>query len=143
LLFRAYNLQDTGLDTVDANLKLGHLADERTYDEAALILRDLGVKTVRLLTNNSEKIQKLQSAGITVSERFEMVPRVVTNENLAYLTTKVERMNHVLDLRSLTPQAGPLGSNSSSTTVSVSSSPAPASPVLQPVHPKDVKVDST
>ena len=98
-MYRAYNLQDGGLDTVEANLRLGHQADERTYDEATMILQDLGVKTVRLLTNNSEKVQKLEEAGIEVSERLEMIPKIVTPDNLAYLATKVEKMNHVLDMR--------------------------------------------
>ncbi|KAM0756635.1 hypothetical protein T439DRAFT_321330 [Meredithblackwellia eburnea MCA 4105] len=80
---RAYNLQDLGYDTVEANLLLGHGADERRYDVAAGILRDLGVEDVALLTNNPDKIGRIVQAGIKVSERREMVPRFwsVTGQN--------------------------------------------------------------
>ena len=66
---RAYNLQDEGLDTVEANLRLGHRADERDYRLAALIIRDLGIRSVNLLTNNPTKIRELRSLGITVHRR--------------------------------------------------------------------------
>lgn len=72
---RAYNLQDLGHDTVAANLLLGHGADLRTYDIAGAILRDLAIPEVRLLTNNPDKIQKIEKEGVTVVERVEMVPR--------------------------------------------------------------------
>lgn len=72
----AYNLQDMGHDTVSANILLGHLADARKYDVAAEILRDLGVGSCRLLTNNPEKMEALESEGITVEARVPMVPRV-------------------------------------------------------------------
>lgn len=79
---RAYNLQDMGHDTVTANLLLGHKADERAYDIATAILRDLGLNGngsegagLRLLTNNPDKVQALQETGVTVSERVSMVPR--------------------------------------------------------------------
>jgi len=78
---RAYNLQDLGYDTVQANLMLGHGADERTYDVAAAIMRDLGLgagegaEEIRLLTNNPDKVQKLESAGVVIAERVSMVPR--------------------------------------------------------------------
>src|SRR6266511_3834033 len=94
---RAYNLQDMGYDTVDANLLLGHKADERDYTAAALILHDLGVRSVRLLTNNPLKIESLQQAGVAVSMRLPLHPRV-TAENASYLRTKVQRMRHLLNL---------------------------------------------
>ncbi|KAI5481483.1 GTP cyclohydrolase II [Pseudohyphozyma bogoriensis] len=72
---RAYNLQDLGHDTVTANLLLGHGADQRTYDIAGAILRDLGVPEVRLLTNNPDKIEQIEKEGIAVVERVAMVPR--------------------------------------------------------------------
>ena len=94
---RAYNLQDQGYDTVDANLLLGHGEDERDYATAALILKDLGVSSVRLLTNNPLKIESLQACGIPVAARVPLPPRV-TAENATYLLTKVLRMNHLLNL---------------------------------------------
>ncbi len=94
---RAYNLQDVGYDTVDANLLLGHQADERDYTVAALILKDLGVHSVRLLTNNPEKIESLQALGVSVPARVPLQP-IVTSENAAYLTTKAQRMNHLFNL---------------------------------------------
>jgi GTP cyclohydrolase II len=94
---RAYNFQDMGYDTVDANLMLGHKADERDYTAAALILKDLGVLSVRLLTNNPMKIESLQALGIPVSVRVPLSPHITT-ENAAYLRTKVQRMRHLLHL---------------------------------------------
>ena len=97
---RAYNLQDVGYDTVDANLMLGHQADERDYTVAALILEDLGVQSTHLLTNNPLKIQSLQELGVSVTARVPLQPRVTT-ENAAYLATKAQRMNHQLSLSPL------------------------------------------
>jgi 3,4-dihydroxy 2-butanone 4-phosphate synthase/GTP cyclohydrolase II len=94
---RAYNLQDMGYDTVDANLLLGHQADARDYTVAAQILQDLGVRSVRLLTNNPAKIESLEALGMTVTDRAPLVTRV-TSENASYLATKVERMRHLLDV---------------------------------------------
>ncbi len=95
---QAYNLQDQGLDTVDANLKLGHQADERDYRIAALILQDLKIQTVRLITNNPDKIRELERYGIVVNQR---VPIEVGHhsENLPYLKAKVEKMAHLLTLK--------------------------------------------
>lgn len=95
---KAYNLQDQGLDTVEANLKLGHQPDERNYRVAALILKDLGICSVRLITNNPHKIRELEQYGILVCER---IPIEVghTFENLHYLRTKAERMAHLLSLK--------------------------------------------
>jgi GTP cyclohydrolase II len=95
---RAYNLQDQGHDTVDANLILGHQADERDYGIAAYILDDLGVGSVRLMTNNPDKIEHLQTLGLTVRERVPL-EATVTAENISYLTTKVKRMRHILSLK--------------------------------------------
>ncbi len=91
----AYNLQDQGYDTVDANLMLGHGADERSYSLAASILDDLGVQSVRLLTNNPEKITALQAEGINVAARVPLI--IATNaENQGYMITKAKRMDHLL-----------------------------------------------
>ncbi len=96
---RAYNLQDEGYDTVDANLMLGHEADERDFTLAALILQDLGVSSLRLLTNNPDKIESLQTAGLNVVERVPLETGL-NHENVAYLQTKVTRMQHLLSLNS-------------------------------------------
>lgn len=98
---KAYNLQDQGLDTVDANLALGHAADARDYSIAAAILRDLGVRSVRLITNNPEKIDELRRLDVGVVDRVAIETRVYP-ENAGYLRTKVERMNHMLDPIALT-----------------------------------------
>lgn len=96
---RAYNLQDMGYDTVDANLLLGHQADARDYSVAALMLQDLGVTAVRLLTNNPAKITSLERLGIPVVERVPL-QTAVHAENAHYLQTKVARMQHLLQLES-------------------------------------------
>ncbi len=94
---RAYNLQDEGYDTVEANRMLGHGADERDYAVAAMILEDLGVSSVRLLTNNPEKIENLSEHGVEIAERAPLEPHV-NRHNEDYLRTKVNRMRHILDL---------------------------------------------
>lgn len=94
---RAYNLQDLGYDTVDANLQLGHQADERDYSVAARILDDLEIRSVRLLTNNPSKIERLHELGVDVIERVPVEPTIYA-ENANYLLTKVVRMNHLLNL---------------------------------------------
>ena len=94
---KAYNLQDEGYDTVEANRMLGHGADERDYAIAATILDDLGVASVRLLTNNPEKIENLDAYGVNISERAPLEPHV-NRHNVDYLRTKVNRMRHILDL---------------------------------------------
>jgi 3,4-dihydroxy 2-butanone 4-phosphate synthase/GTP cyclohydrolase II len=92
---RAYTLQDAGHDTVDANLELGLPADSRDYGTGAQLLADLGVTSVRLLTNNPDKQTGLQAYGIEVVERVPM--RIAMNENNArYLQTKRDRMGHDL-----------------------------------------------
>jgi len=90
---RAYNLQDGGLDTVDANLHLGFDADEREYGDAIEILEDLGVSTVRLLTNNPAKIAAFDDSAIRVAERMPLVVPV-TDHNRGYLAVKRARMGH-------------------------------------------------
>lgn len=92
---KAYNLQDQGLDTVDANLALGHLADEREYDVAAAILNDLKVRSIKLLTNNPEKISALKNLGINVIARLPLEIQA-NNDNADYLHTKVIKMAHLL-----------------------------------------------
>jgi len=92
---RAYNLQDAGEDTVDANLKLGLPVDAREYSVAAQLLDDLGVRSVRLLTNNPAKVEALAAHGFGVT-RIPL-PAVATPQNLRYLTTKRDRLGHQLD----------------------------------------------
>ncbi|HET6284732.1 MAG TPA: GTP cyclohydrolase II, partial [Polyangia bacterium] len=90
---RAYALQNGGADTVEANLALGFEADERTYDLAAAILHDLGVKSVRLLTNNPLKVAGLKSAGVVVADRI--AHWVGENQyNAGYLAVKRRKMGH-------------------------------------------------
>ena len=92
---QAYNLQDSGMDTVDANLHLGYLADEREYNIAALILNVLKVKSVKMLTNNPDKIDALEKLGIHVVGRIP-VESVANDDNLGYLKTKAKKMAHML-----------------------------------------------
>jgi len=90
---RAYRLQEEGLDTLEANLALGLPADARDYGAAVGILHDLGITSVRLLTNNPEKRRQLEERGITVSELVPLIVGVAT-ENEDYLGTKRDRMGH-------------------------------------------------
>jgi GTP cyclohydrolase II len=92
---RAYNLQDEGYDTIEANLILGHGADEREYSIAAHILQDLGVASIRLLTNNPAKIEGLRQHGITVMSRVPS-EMPVHADNMGYLRTKHQRMHHLI-----------------------------------------------
>jgi len=92
---QAYNLQDQGMDTVDANIHLGYLADEREYDVAALILQSLGVKSVKLMTNNPKKIEALTSLGVEVVDRIP-IEAVAHDDNVDYLKTKAKKMAHFL-----------------------------------------------
>ncbi|WP_374315815.1 GTP cyclohydrolase II [Microbacterium sp.] len=93
---RAYSLQERGLDTVDANLALGLPADARDYAAAAGILADLGVDKVRLLTNNSDKVKQLREFGLDIVEQVPLLVGVGPN-NHQYLTTKRDRMGHIID----------------------------------------------
>ena len=95
---KAYHLQEQGLDTVDANLKLGFKADERDYGIGAQILRDLGVKKMRLITNNPVKRSGLEGYGLEIVETLPIV--IEPNQyNERYLKTKQERMGHKLNLK--------------------------------------------
>jgi 3,4-dihydroxy 2-butanone 4-phosphate synthase/GTP cyclohydrolase II len=90
---RAYQLQDHGVDTVDANLELGLPADAREYSTGAQILADLGVRSVRLLTNNPAKVRGLSGFGVEVAS-VEALPVAATPENLRYLIAKRDRLGH-------------------------------------------------
>jgi 3,4-dihydroxy 2-butanone 4-phosphate synthase/GTP cyclohydrolase II len=92
---KAYRLQEEGLDTVDANLQLGLPADLRDYGIGAQILKDLGLTSIRILTNNPKKIIGLEGYGLSVSEQVPIV-EVVNPHNASYLRTKRERMGHTL-----------------------------------------------
>lgn len=94
---KAYNLQDQGLDTVDANIRLGHRPDEREYSFASLILKDLQILSVRLITNNPNKINELSALGIQVDERIP-VEIDFHEHNREYLKTKAKKMDHLLNV---------------------------------------------
>lgn len=93
---RAYKLQEQGLDTVDANLKLGFAADRRDYGIGAQICRDLGLRNVRILTNNPKKISRLEVYGIKVVEQIPLRAEP-GQHNIDYLRTKKRRLGHILD----------------------------------------------
>jgi GTP cyclohydrolase II len=94
---KAYELQDQGMDTVEANVELGFAADCRAYELPAEVLKLMGVKSVKLITNNPEKVAALESAGITVAERVSA--EVEPQESFAgYLKTKQEKMGHILEM---------------------------------------------
>src|SRR3954462_12819101 len=92
---KAYELQERGLDTVDANLALGFAADEREWGIGNQILADLGLSTIRLLTNNPKKVSGLEAFGLRVTEQvpIEIAPN---RENVRYLATKRDRLGHTL-----------------------------------------------
>ena len=96
---KAYNLQDFGLNTIDANLHLGFEIDARQYDIAIMMLENLQISKIRLLTNNPEKISAFEHSTIEVVER---VPLIMTpqKENLGYMETKQNEMGHLYDLKS-------------------------------------------
>lgn len=94
---KAYNLQDKGLNTAEANLHLGFEIDARDYDIAIRMLKDLKVKSIKLMTNNPEKVDSFISSGIRLVDRIplEITPR---QENYGYLKTKQKLMGHMIDL---------------------------------------------
>jgi GTP cyclohydrolase II len=92
---KAYELQDAGLDTVQANRKLGFAADSRDYEFAAEALKALGVNKLRLLSNNPDKVQQLESAGLRVVERVPCRPQT-SHHSKFYLRTKKDKMGHLL-----------------------------------------------
>ena len=94
---KAYNLQDQGLNTIEANTHLGFEADTRQYETAIFILNDLGINAVELITNNPDKVEALQDSPIKVAGR---IPLIIPphNENREYLLTKQELMGHLLGM---------------------------------------------
>ena len=108
---RAYQLQDNGADTVDANLELGLPADAREYSTGAQMLADLGVRSLRLLTNNPDKVRGLRGFGIEVTGRVSL-PVAPTPDNLRYLIAKRDRLGHQLGellIQNGTPRPAPSG----------------------------------
>lgn len=94
---RAYEWQDRGMDTVEANHKLGFNADSRDYRFSAAALLKLGVRRVRLLSNNPDKVRQLEEAGVRVTQRLDCQPRA-SRQSRAYLRTKKVKMGHLLSL---------------------------------------------
>ena len=93
---RAYELQDQGMDTLEANLALGFKGDMREYFIGAQILKDLGVKTIKLLTNNPDKVYQLEDFGMKIIERIP-IQMEASEYDLFYLKTKQEKMGHILN----------------------------------------------
>jgi 3,4-dihydroxy 2-butanone 4-phosphate synthase/GTP cyclohydrolase II len=93
---RAYKLQEQGLDTVEANVKLGFMADRRDYGIGAQICRDLGLRKIRILTNNPKKISRLEVYGIKIVEQIPLQAEP-GEHNIDYLRAKKRRLGHMLD----------------------------------------------
>jgi len=93
---KAYKLQEQGLDTVDANVELGFMADKRDYGIGAQICRDLGLREIRILTNNPKKISRLEVYGIKIVEQIPLIIKP-GRHNIDYLRTKKERLGHLLN----------------------------------------------
>ena len=91
----AYNLQDQGYNTIDANLKLGFKDDERDYGAVGFILKDLNLKSIKLITNNPKKIKFVEDCGIKIDERIPAITKI-NKFNKNYLQTKKEKMGHIL-----------------------------------------------
>lgn len=97
---KAYQLQDTGLNTIDANTHLGLEVDARGYDDAIAILKDLGISTIDLLTNNPLKIKAIENSTISIRKRVALdIPAI--KENYGYLKTKKEEMGHLLSVNGM------------------------------------------
>ena len=94
---KAYALQDQGMDTVEANLYLGFKAVNRTYGTGAQILVDLGIRNMRLMTNNPKKLSGLESYGLKITEQLPLTTAPNTH-NRHYLQTKQKKMGHLLDV---------------------------------------------
>ncbi|GAB3605411.1 bifunctional 3,4-dihydroxy-2-butanone-4-phosphate synthase/GTP cyclohydrolase II [Conyzicola nivalis] len=109
---RAYRLQEEGLDTLDANLALGFPADGRDYGAAVAILEDLGISSVRAITNNPEKLRQLRERGITVTEQVPLVVGV-GSFNEGYLEAKRDRMGHILPSNAVLDEAVLIGKKGS------------------------------
>jgi GTP cyclohydrolase II len=92
---KAYELQDGGLDTVEANRRLGFAADSRNYEFAAKALKALGVRAVRLLSNNPDKVEQLERGGVRVVQRVPCRPRT-NDHSRKYLRTKKDKLGHIL-----------------------------------------------
>ncbi len=92
----AYNLQRKGMDTVDANIHLGHPVDAREYALAASMLMYLQVRSVQLMTNNPDKVAQLEKHGVRVSQHLALKPQNITSHNSKYLKTKAEKLGHTL-----------------------------------------------
>ena len=114
---KAYSLQDKGLDTIEANLALGWQPDQRDYGVAAHILSTLGVKSIRLLTNNPDKLRQLTKHGVIISERVPLI--IETNDyNREYLETKASKTGHLLgDKSTIVDVSEVLGHSSDSTEI--------------------------
>jgi GTP cyclohydrolase II len=93
---KAYELQDEGLDTVEANRRLGFAPDSRDYEFAAEALKTLGIRAVRLLSNNPDKVEQLEHGGVRVVERIPCRPRT-SNHSRKYLRTKKDKLGHILE----------------------------------------------
>ena len=94
---KAYHLQDQGMDTLDANLALGFEGDLREYHIGAQMLKDLGLQSLHLLTNNPDKVEQLEKYGITISSRIPIEIEANPHDSF-YLETKKNRMGHILNM---------------------------------------------
>jgi 3,4-dihydroxy 2-butanone 4-phosphate synthase/GTP cyclohydrolase II len=93
---KAYNLQEKGMDTVEANIKLGFKADQRDYTVGATILKELGLSSIRLITNNPRKIERLEKYGLEIVERVPLI--IKSNKyNKKYLDTKKSKLGHLIE----------------------------------------------